>query len=809
MPQYEAAFHGAQFEVTLPDRGCLSSKRFALLAVVALWLFLATLGSASGQSSPTTGGAATEAAQGARGGAEPSYRVLLLYSEARLTPSVVLIDQALRSTLGASSPRPVYFYTEFLDLNSFRGSELQEELVKLLRVKYRQRPIDLIVAQGQLTVPFVLQNRANLFSSPPVVFVSVEPSTFADLSSEPTITGTWRTRGWGETLALARRVHPGTRRAVVVVGASEAERLWADSARQQLAAHAGAIEITYLIGSSSETVLETIASLPNDSVVLAGPFLRDKTGRDFITNTFTSQVIAVSRVPVYGLTEGAIGTGVVGGHVVSFEAHGKVAAGLALRVLAGEHPSPTTEGTTVPMFDDRQLVRWGVDRRLLPAGSVVRFHEPSAWERYRSYVIGAIALVAVQSALIGILLVQRAQRRRAQRSLAQRLRFETFLSNLSAALASCPTPEIDREIETGLRRIVEDLGTDRAILWSLDDRAGEARVTHAWARPGIPPMMAVIKGEQFPWLRTRIREAQVLRLPSPADPDEAPVDRHSLAQMGTRSTALAPLVEGGVVVGGLSVGSVLEVRHWPDEVVPRLRLLADVFASALARQHAEQVAHASARDIRDLAGRLLTAEDDERRRIARELHDGVNQDLASLSIALTVLEDGLPADTSDDRRREVTRLHARAVELAEAIRYLSHELHPGILQYAGLATALRSHCREFDGSHEVRVTYQSDDDLGHVPADVALCVYRVTQEALKNAAMHAKARHAWVTVTREGTDLVLTVRDDGSGFDLAKARGRGLGLISLEERVRHVGGRIVIDTEPQRGTTIRVVVPLS
>jgi signal transduction histidine kinase len=107
------------------------------------------------------------------------------------------------------------------------------------------------------------------------------------------------------------------------------------------------------------------------------------------------------------------------------------------------------------------------------------------------------------------------------------------------------------------------------------------------------------------------------------------------------------------------------------------------------------------------------------------------------------------------------------------------------------------------------VTYQSGDDLGHVPADVALCVYRVTQEALKNAAMHGKARHAWVTAAREEADLVLTIRDDGSGFDLAKARGRGLGLISLEERVRHVGGRLVIDTEPQRGTTIRVVVPLS
>jgi two-component system, NarL family, sensor kinase len=775
-----------------------------------MWVLLGTLELVSAQLPPSpTGEPATEKVQEARDDVPSSYRVLLLYSEARLTPSVVRTDQALRSTLEARSPRPVHFYTEFLDLNSFRGSALQDELVKLLGVKYRQRPIDLIVAQGQLTVPFVLQNRANLFSSPPVVFVSVEPSTFPELSSDSTITGTWRARGWADTLELARRLHPGTRRAVVVVGASEAERLWADSARQQLAAHAGQIEITYLVGASSETVLKTISALPKGSVVLSGPFLRDGTGRDFTVNTFMSQMMAVARVPVYGLTEGTIGTGVVGGHVVSFEAHGKVAAGLALRTLAGEHPSPTTEGTTVPTFDDRQLVRWGIDRRLLPPGSVVLFQELSLWERYRSYVIGAAGLVVLQSLLIGLLLVQRAQRRRAQRSLADRLRFETLLSNLSAALSSCPSAEIDREIEMGLRRIVEDLGTDRAILWSLDDRVGEARVTHAWARAGIPPMVTVIKENQFPWILARIREGRVLRLPSPTDPDEALVDRHGLAQLGTRSTTVAPLVEGGVVVGGLSVGTVLDVRHWPDELMPRLRLLADVFANALARQHAEQAAHASARDIRDLAGRLLTAEDDERRRIARELHDGVTQDLASLSIALSVLEDGLPAETSEDRRREVARLHARAVELAEMIRYLSHELHPGILQYAGLAAALRSHCREFDGSHEVRVTCQSDNDLGHVPADVALCVYRVTQEALKNAAMHARARQAWVTVAREEADLVLTIRDDGSGFDLAKARGRGLGLISLEERVRHVGGRLIIDTEPQRGTTIRVMVPLS
>src|SRR5262249_24574224 len=164
--------------------------------------------------------------------------------------------------------------------------------------------------------------------------------------------------------------------------------------------------------------------------------------------------------------------------------------------------------------------------------------------------------------------------------------------------------------------------------------------------------------------------------------------------------------------GALSVGTVEEERRWPDEFMPRLRLLADVFANALARQRAVRAAEESARDIRDLAGRLMTAEGDERRRIARELHDGVSQVIAAVSIALSSLEHGLSDDDPDNRRELVTWLQGRTNELAQAVRHLSHELHPGILEYAGLAAALRSHCREFEHGHGPPGTVRGDGDLG-------------------------------------------------------------------------------------------------
>ena len=139
------------------------------------------------------------------------------------------------------------------------------------------------------------------------MFVAVEPSTFADLSVEGVATGTWRRRDWAETLDLARRLHPATRRATVLVGSSMGERFWVAAARQQLAAYAGSIEISYLVDRPFEDVLEAAAALPKDAVVLAGPFLRDGTGSGFRDTRGYQPIAAVSGVPVYGLTEACVG----------------------------------------------------------------------------------------------------------------------------------------------------------------------------------------------------------------------------------------------------------------------------------------------------------------------------------------------------------------------------------------------------------------------------------------------------------------------------------------------------------------------
>jgi two-component system sensor histidine kinase UhpB len=233
-----------------------------------------------------------------------------------------------------------------------------------------------------------------------------------------------------------------------------------------------------------------------------------------------------------------------------------------------------------------------------------------------------------------------------------------------------------------------------------------------------------------------------------------------------------------------------------------------LLAAAMAeRRQTAAALRASNTQTQDLAGRLIVAQEAERARIARELHDDINQQLAGLSITLSGLRRQLPEDAAV--RDELARLQRQVIALADDVHALSHELHPNVLRHTGLVSTLRAHGAEFGGRHRIDLTVDADEGITDLPPDLALCLYRVAQEALQNVARHAGATCVRVALARRAGGLALTITDDGHGFDLAAVRpGQGLGLSSLDERVRLVGGTLQIDTRPQWGTEVRVEVPL-
>jgi len=260
-------------------------------------------------------------------------------------------------------------------------------------------------------------------------------------------------------------------------------------------------------------------------------------------------------------------------------------------------------------------------------------------------------------------------------------------------------------------------------------------------------------------------------------------------------------------------------QQWVDHVIQgpdgKVKELQGIGRDITARKRAEEELQNKERKLREshrrvqeLAGGLITAQETERTRIARELHDGISQQLAVLSIGLSDLQRRLP-EAATQMCSDLIRLQRETHQLADDVRRLSYDLHPGVLQHAGLVPALRFRCDEFSRHQDgVPTTFRVAEGLGAVPANVSLCLYRVAQEALRNIVRHAKAGHVWVSLSRENGALTFKVSDDGQGFDSANAKATvGLGLLSIEERVRLIGGTVSIDSTVNGGTQLCVRVP--
>lgn len=216
----------------------------------------------------------------------------------------------------------------------------------------------------------------------------------------------------------------------------------------------------------------------------------------------------------------------------------------------------------------------------------------------------------------------------------------------------------------------------------------------------------------------------------------------------------------------------------------------------------------SERSLRQLSGQLIVAQENERRRIARELHDDLNQQVADLGISLSHIKRGMPA-SMEEIRGEIASVQKRLMTLSDGLRQISHELHPGMLELFGLVVTLKSHCREFSEFASLPIEFETNCDEP-VPMYASLCFYRVAQEAIRNAAKHSQASKVFVFLTRAGGEIRLEVSDNGVGFDREEAfRQRGLGLRSMEERARLIGGKFELVGHSGKGTTVIVTVTLN
>src|SRR6266850_2589251 len=488
--------------------------------------------------------------------------VVLLYPDPRLLPESIAVERGIRSTLEPAVASGIDFYSEYLDPALLSEDRVKRLVKRFLRHKYQGRKVDLVIPVAFPALRFFLQHRAEVFPGVPAIFCAANLNTIKGLDLGPDVTGVGLRPEWGATLEAALKVDPGIQQVIVIAGTSEIDR--------------------------DLEALAAGAHLPRGSMVLFVSLLRDGAGRLFTNPQAISLIAGASNVPVYSWSETHLGHGIVGGRLASFEAQGVRAAELGLRILNGEQPKnmPIADGDYAAyMFDVRQLRRWGIGEDRLPAGSIVRYQEPSLWSLYRGYVVAGVLILGVVSLMWGLLL-QRAGRRRVELSLDERLRFESLLSELSAGLIHISLNDLDDEIGRGLQRVGEFLKVDRANLHEYVVEGAIVRIS--WAVEGVEPLSRIMEPDQFPWATEQLRRGHIVRFSRLDElPEQAAIDRQSYQRSGTQSELSLPLGAGDSLLGVLSFDSVRTERTWSDELLPRLQLLNEVFAGALGRRRAE------------------------------------------------------------------------------------------------------------------------------------------------------------------------------------------------------------------------------
>jgi signal transduction histidine kinase len=557
-------------------------------------------------------------------------QVVILYTHRTLTPINADWDRGIRSSLAAGFDEPLDIEIEYLNLVRHKDPDYLRGWIELLKTKYAAKPPDLVLPVYVPALEFTLQHRETIFPDVPIVFCSAPPQVAERAHNLPRVTGVAFRLDIAGTVETASRLHPANNRLMVMSGSSELERGLKRATEDAILASNTGMEIDFVEGLPRSRLLEKVAAADRNTSILMLTYEEDTEGTNYSTAEIIEQISAESSVPMYGLYDTLLGHGIVGGNLQSAESQGKLAGGLAVRVLKGERPEdmPIVGLDTIQKkFDARQLRRLNISLDSLPPGSHVLYREPTFWEQFGRYVLFGATAILVQSLIIAALLVNRSRRVRAER------------------------------------------------------------------------------------------------------------------------------------------------------------------------------------EARDLAGKILTAQEDERRYLAREMHDDLSQRLAASAIEAGNLEQRL--HESPESYVALGSLKRNLIAICDDVHRLSRQIHPAILDDFGLVDALHAECDRYADRERVTVEFRSGGLPATLPNEVALCLYRIAQEALWNAAKYAHSERVTVELNADPEFVHLEIRDFGRGFELLQvAQSQGLGLASMKERARLVRGTINIESAPGKGVRIAVQVPL-
>jgi len=688
--------------------------------------------------------------------AQNHRRVLVLYEQGISYASAGLIDREIHSILEKQSKYHIDFYIEYLDAHLFRDSASEEVLRGWYLQKYKDIKPDVILAAGSAPIQFMTNVHDQYFSGIPVVFCHSAEDWIHNLKPDMQFTGAWEAYDPAKTLDAALKLHPATKQVIVVNGASLFNKVMEDLTRKSLQNYESKLQITYLRGLPMPELLNRITHTPEHTIILYGAISSDSTGTNFVPSTQSlPMVLGVANAPVFTLTDALVGQGSVGGYVNSYAAQGRIAAQDVLQILDGQNPQniPVVRGTNIYLFDARALKRWGMKESNLPTGSTVLNRQPNFMEAYGRYIVVIFAILFAQLLMILMLLEQRANERKAKARLREsEERFRTMVDGAPILMWM-----------SGVDKLCTDFNRGWLI---FTGRTLEQELGNGWAE-GVHP-------DDLKRCLAIYTAAFDQRLPFSME--------YRLRRYDGK-------------------------YHWiSDDGSPRF-LPNGTFAGYIGCCQDINDRKAMALANHELAGRLMSAQEAERTRIARELHDGIGQEISILMMQMQKASESISLDP-DRYPSEIEKVSRKLAAIGTHVSHLSHQLHSSELEYLGLTAAITKLCREFSEQSPIEITCDCKGIPAELDSGISLSVLRIVQESLHNVAKHSGAKTVQVEVNGTKEELTLLVRDDGAGFDIPESKiAAGLGLISMQERIYLVGGEFAIETTPGVGTSIQARVP--
>ena len=703
---------------------------------------------------------------------------LILTSHRPTSPVAYRWSRGIRSVLESASPHGIKIDIEYLDLGRFNDDQYLQMLFNLYQYKYSKLKPDLIISVYNSALDFTMKYGTDLFAGVPIVFFDVERSFIENRSLGPNTTGLLASNTYTETLDLALSLHPGTRRVTVLGGSGPVGQGYFKTAREAFRGYEDRIDFTYLTRLPIEDILEKVAILPGQTLVIYLPLLADGAGKKFHAPESLSLISQVSAAPVYSCWEVLLGHGIVGGYLNSYEKMGEAAAELALRILNEENPVaiPQVQKPKFQyLFDWRQLKRWSISEDQLPPGSIVKFKELTVWDMYKGRIIGAFALVLFQVLIISYLLYQRRIRRKVEqsyRTVADYTYDWEYWSLIDGSLEYV-SPSCERISGHSVQDFKENPALLREIIVPEDKKTWDAHAVKSKKKfnPGGVQFRIQRKDGKIRWIEHVCQ--------SVTDPQ----------------------------------GTLLGLRASNRDITERKQAELD------AQRHRAELTHVSR--IATL-GELSAS-------LAHELNQPLTAILSNAQAARRFLTgDQADPDEVNEILNDIINDDKRAADIIKRLRALMRRKEPAFtsLDLNKVVRGVVELVNREAFTKNVSLVLDLAEGLPYIQGDaihlqqVALNLIINGTEAMET--VDHQSRELRISTAKHDENAVrVSVRDQGTGIDedhitgifeafyTTKSEGMGMGLSICKSIIEAHGGRLRAENNPDRGATVSFTVPIS